>query len=164
MNAIINHETYGQIVYNENFWTGKKSLMINGIYLTKTDKRTFLYSNEGQSQSFVLRGNFLRGANITIDKEIIQLTPPLKWYELVLPIIVLIALLSWGNSPVLVSIFPIVGGAIGGVIDAIGGLFSIHTMKSIKSIPLKLLAWFGISILTILVNFLVAIFIIAALA
>jgi len=164
MNAIINHETYGQIIYNENFWTGKKTLMVNGKHLTKTNRKTFLYSDESQSKSFVLSGSFLKGAILTIDNEKIQLTPPTKWYELLLPMIVFIALLSWGTSPALVTIFPIVGGAIGGAIDAIGSFSSMLTMKSIKSVPFKLLAWLGISILTILVNFLVATLIISALA
>ncbi|MBQ2714227.1 MAG: hypothetical protein IJF76_01165 [Clostridia bacterium] len=163
MNATINHETYGQIVYNESFWTGKKTLMVNGKNLTKIDKQTFSYSNEGQSKYFVLDGNFLKGVFLTIDKEKIQLVPPLKWYEIFLPVIVFVALLVWANSPTLVLIFPLVGGAIGGLIGGIGTLSSVLAMKSIKSIPHKFLAWLGISILTVLVNFLVTTLIIATL-
>ena len=163
MRAIINNETYGQIVYEENFWTSKKTLMINGKYLTKINRKTFSYSNEGQNVEVVLGGNFVKGAQLTINNEKIQLTPPIKWYELLLPICVFALLLAWGSSPSLVLIFPIVGGAIGGLIDGVGLVLSMITMKSIKRIPLKLLAWFGISALTILINFLVATFIIAAL-
>ncbi len=164
MRSIIDHETYGQIVYEESAWTGKKTLLINGKYLTKTDKKTFSYSNGDEKQQFVLGGNFLRGAHITDGKEKIQLTQPIKWYELLLPIITFVALLLWASVPSLVLIFPLVGGAIGGLIGGIFMVVSMLVMKSIKNVSLKILAWLGISVLTIFVNFLVAAFIIAALA
>ena len=164
MKSIINHETYGQIIYDESFWTGKKNVIVNGQYLTKTDKNTFLYSNGQQSQYFILSGNFIKGASLTFGQQTIQLTPPIKWYELLLPIIAFIALLFWGTIPTLVAIFPLVGGAIGGLIDGIGSVTSALVMKCIKSVPYKLLAWLGITVLTILVNFLVATLVISALA
>jgi hypothetical protein len=163
MKAIINHETYEQIVYDESAWTGKKTLMVNGKYLTKIDKKTFFYSNGQERQYFVLGGNFLKGAFVTVGKDKIQLTPPVKWYEMLLPILVFITLLVWGSSPSLVLIFPLVGGALGGLIDGIGVVLSVLAMKSIKNVPLKLLAWLGLSVLTVLVNFLVTTFLIAAL-
>ena len=164
MRSIIDHETYGQIVYEESPWTGKKTLLINGKYLTKTGKKTFSYSNGDEKQQFAIGGDFLRGAHITDGKEKIQLTRPIKWYELLLPIITFIALLVWASVPSLVLIFPLVGGAIGGLIGGICMVVSMLVMKSIKNVSLKILAWLGISVLTVLVNFLVATFIIAALA
>ena len=57
-----------------------------------------------------------------------------------------------------------ISGAIGGLIDGIGSATSALVMKCIKSVPYKLLAWLGITVLTILVNFLVATLVISALA
>lgn len=36
MKKIIKHENHGDIVYEENFWTGKKNITINGAVATKT--------------------------------------------------------------------------------------------------------------------------------
>ena len=163
MKSVIDHETYGQIVYDESFWLGKKTLMINGKYLTKVNRKTFSYSNEAENKQVYLGGNFLTGAHLTIDQEKIQLTPPIKWYELLLPILVFCFMIIWGSVPSLVLMFPLVGGALGGLIDGVGIISSILAMKSIKRISIKLLAWLGISALTILINFLVATFLIAAL-
>lgn len=162
MTTFVNHDTYGQIVYNENFWTGKKDLMVNGKYLTKIDKKTFRFTNGEEEKYFIIGGNFLRGAYITVGSDKIQLTPPIKWYEATLPILLFITLLVWGSSPQLVSIFPLVGGAIGGLINAVGMILSMLTMKSIKKIWLKLFAWLGISALNILANFLICSFLIAS--
>ena len=163
MKTFVNHEVYGQIVYDESFWTGKKNLMVNGKYLTKIDKKTFFYSDGEKKQYFIIGGNFVKGAFVTAGTEKIQLTPPIKWYEALLPILFFIVAMAWSSSVKLVTIFPIAGGAIGGLIDGLGVVFSILAMKSIKNVPLKLLAWLGISALTILVNFIATCFIIAAL-
>ena len=164
MKTFINHPTYGQIVYEEAFWTSKKTLQVNGKYLTKIDKSNFILNDGEQKKCFSVRGNLLFGAYATVGREKIELTPPLKWYEILLNILFFTFFLIWSNNVNLVSIFPLVGGAIGGIIVALGMFLSILASKPIKSIPLKLLVWLGGILLTILVNFLVAIFIISALA
>lgn len=162
MKTFINHETYGQIVCEENFWTGKKNLIINGKYLTKIDKKTFCYNDGKEDKYFTLNGSFIRGLYISVGIDKIQITPPIKWYELILPIFLFAVLLVWGSSVRLCSILPIVGGAVGGLINALGMILSMLAMKSMNSVWLKLLVWLGISALTVLINFTVAIFIIAA--
>ena len=47
----------------------------------------------------------------------------MKWYEYILALIIPIFVLTWGNSVYLCSIFPIVGGAIGGAISALAMIF-----------------------------------------
>ena len=39
MNVTINHAEFGDIVYEESFWTGKKSVSINGAPLEKISKK-----------------------------------------------------------------------------------------------------------------------------
>ena len=31
MKEIVQHPIYGEIIYNENFWTGKKKIAVNGV-------------------------------------------------------------------------------------------------------------------------------------
>ncbi len=114
MKKIIKH-SYGEIIYNESFWTGKKEILINGKKLKKIDKTVFEYIDEERQISQVyLTGNFLSGAEITLDSQTIRITEPTKWYEYILTALIFIVVIIWGNSSVLCSIIPIVGGAIGG--------------------------------------------------
>ena len=43
MRNITKHEVYGEIIYDESFWTGKKEVYINGVKLAKVDKKTYSY-------------------------------------------------------------------------------------------------------------------------
>ncbi len=164
MKSVINHDEYGQIVYEEALWTNKRTLQVNGKYLTKIDKSNFILNDGEQKKCFSVRGNLLFGAYATVGREKIELTPPLKWYEILLNILFFTFFLIWSNNVNLVSIFPLVGGAIGGIIVVPGMFLSICASKRIKNVPLKLLTWLGGILLTILINFLVTVFIIAALA
>mgnify|MGYP003319439936 FL=1 len=38
MRVVVNHETYGEIVYEESFWTGKKEISVGGIPLFEVRK------------------------------------------------------------------------------------------------------------------------------
>ena len=43
MKSVVQHEKYGNIIYEENFWTGKKTITIDGTRLEKASKTEFLY-------------------------------------------------------------------------------------------------------------------------
>lgn len=55
MKVTVNHPVHGEIVFEENFWTGKKKLSVNGKKLQKVGKKTF--AGEGD-KTFFLEGNF----------------------------------------------------------------------------------------------------------
>lgn len=136
MKKIIQHETYGEILYEESIWTGKKYLTIGGEALEKLSKNQFKMQDESIA---TIIGNTLKGASLNIKGETISLTPKIKWYEIALCILPLLLTLTWGNIPALCAIVPIVGGAIGG---AIGGAFSVlglFLLRSVKPIWLKIL-------------------------
>ena len=164
MRAVVNHEKYGEIVYKESFWTGRKNLSINGNALKCESKNMFSYDN-GESKIIVtVFGNFVKGAKVKINDEKIQIVPNIKWYEVALGVIMFAFFIVWGNVPQLCAMFPIVGGAIGGFVSALFGIGGVVTMKFMKKIWMKLVVWvvcFGaalginyglaIAILTILV-------------
>lgn len=84
MKVTVNHPVHGEIVFEENFWTGKKKLSVNGKKLQKVGKKTF--AGEGD-KTFFLEGNFLTGNRLQAGNEEIVLTPALKWYEVVLSVL-----------------------------------------------------------------------------
>ena len=72
MNVTINHAEFGDIVYEESFWTGKKSVSINGTPLEKISKKQFRLQDGG---TVTVSGNFLQGACLNLNGETIRLTP-----------------------------------------------------------------------------------------
>lgn len=147
----ITHEKYGEIVFDENFWTGKKKLSINGTLLNKVARRKYSLNHDGAEKEVTLVGNYLAGSSIEIDGEKIQLTPRIKWYEMIIPIIFAAILLFWGTSVELCKIVPILGGAIGGAINGIFTILNIFCVKSVRKIYLKIIIAIVIGILNFLV-------------
>lgn len=136
MKQTIQHEKYGEILYNENFWTGKKSLSMNGAPLTKISKKEFQTAN---GVTGTITGSFLLGACLSIEGETIRLTPKITWYEIVLCLLPFILIMIWGNVVELCLIVPVVGGAIGGAISGMLSVVSLFVMRSVKPVWAKIL-------------------------
>lgn len=158
MKITINHPTYGEIVYDESIWTGKKTLQMNGSTCFAVSKKEFLVGD----QKIRLSGNLFSGIRLSINQETIELSPRPTWYEIVLAILPLAFLLTWGNSPTLCAIFPVVGGAIGGAIGGACTMTSLLFMKNANSIAKKLLIGVGMFAAAILVSFLLALLVLSA--
>ena len=47
----------GTILYEESVWTGKRKLFLNGKELTKVNKKTFVYEENGEKKEFIVEGN-----------------------------------------------------------------------------------------------------------
>ena len=164
MKSTVQNETWGEIVYSESFWTGKKEIFINGTQLKKINKNTFSYENGETQETVMLHGSFLKGTTVGIGGELISMTPPATWYEWMLSILPFTIIMIWGNVPALCAIIPVVGGAIGGAISGALGALSMILMKSLKNAWQKVLVGLAMIAATFLVCFVVAIGIIAALA
>ena len=152
MKEIVQHSIYGEIVYNESFWTGKKALTINGVDAKPISKKEYMV-NEKRA---ILKGSFLKGSTLLIEGETIQLSPKAKWYEIILAIIPFLFLLTWGNSASLCSIFPVVGGAIGGALGGVGAVISLFLMKTQKNPIVKTVVGIIVAVATILIAFVLA--------
>ncbi|MGM9858297.1 MAG: hypothetical protein ACI311_03505 [Bacilli bacterium] len=156
MKKVVHNYLVGDILYEESFWTGKKSLSFNGTPLTKVDKRTFKTvlkdeNNEEKETFITVRGSFISGTFLDFNKTSIEIYPKLKWYEIILCLLPFILDLIWGNSVTLCSIIPVVGGAIGGLISALFSFLSVFLMRKTSNILVKiaialavLLASFGV--------------------
>lgn len=136
-----NHPTLGEIVYNENNWTGKKSLFVNGKELTRTDKTTFVYEEGENKTDIKVEGNFLKGAALKYKDESIEISPSMKWYEILLSVFIVAFVCIWGNITACVQIFPIIGGAIGGAISGLFAVLNLICMKAVRKVWLKIIIW-----------------------
>ena len=133
MKEIVQHPIYGEIIYNENFWTGKKKIAVNGVDAQPISKKEYMV-NEKRA---LLTGNFLTGSTLHIAGEAIQLSPKIKWYEIIL------------------AIFPVVGGALGGALGGVGAIVSMYFMKNKKPL-VKALIGIIVAASTILIAFILA--------
>ncbi len=159
MKASTHHVGYGEIEYNENFWTGKRELTVGGQKLTKKKKNVYTLNSETGNLDCRIKGSFLTGATLHIDQDVIQLSESCKWYEIFCSVLIFAFVLIWGNIPDLCEIIPIVGGAIGGGISGLGACVNLFLMRRTKNAGLKLLVWLGMFLGTIAICFLIAQFI-----
>ncbi len=159
MNVTIEHPKYGKISYDENAWTGRKTIVVGIRPCTKLNRRTFRLEDGTVAR---IRGNFLSGSTLLIGDEEFPLTPRVKWYEVVLAVLPFIFDVVWGNVVELVAIFPIVGGAIGGLICGAGMFLSLYFMRKVKVWWQKVLIGLLVGAAAILICYAIAVIILAA--
>ena len=156
MRVSVHHVGYGQIEYDENFWTGKRELTVNGQKLLKKKKNVYQLNAENGVLECRIKGSFLMGATLCVDQDVIQLSEPCKWYEIFCSVLIFSFILVWGNIPSLCKIIPLVGGALGGGISGMTACMNLFLMRGTKKAGFKLLIWLGMFLGTIAVCFLIA--------
>lgn len=157
MKRIIEHALYGQIEYNENIWTGKRDISINGIKLIKDKKNVYIYDTGENKISVFIQGSVFTGINLIVGKETIEIEKKAAWYETACSIAIFALVLIWGNNTYLCSIVPIIGGAIGGAISGGMAILNLLAMKSVKNVAVKFAIWFAMLIATLGICFVLAI-------
>ena len=157
------HDTYGEIIYDENFLSGKKQISIGGKTLTKSKRNIYMYKDLNTSLTAVVKGNALFGVKITINNgtEIPMVAAP-KWYETMIAICILCIGLVLGNIPFVV-IVPVVGGALGGAISGAMAIIALSIIKPIPKLAMKLLIGIALFALTFFICHILALIFIAAL-
>ena len=81
MKSVIEHPKYGKIEYVENFWNGKKELIVSGVYLRPRGKTIFVGEYDELDKDFEVIGNYAAGATLKVDGEKFELVPKTKAYE-----------------------------------------------------------------------------------
>lgn len=164
MKITIQHTTYGEIIYEESIWTGKKELTVNGVKAQKTSKKTFIVDGKNA----IINGSLYTGMTLVIDIIPIEIVPKPKWYELVLSILPISFWLTWGYHPAFYSNVSVVGGAIiGAICGALGGLaiaISLPAMINSKTVVKKIIVGVAVFVITTLVAYVLEIALIGALA
>jgi len=160
-----NHPIYGEIAVEESFWTGKKTVYVNGNMLEQVGKNDFAIKNDQGIVYLSLKGNMMTGIKAIISGEEIKIGGSPKWYELVVLIVAFIFNFIWGLSANLCSIIPIVGGAIGGGINgfvlAIGYVIMRKTQKPLFKILIGLGAWIVAFAICAIIGFIIIIMAVA---
>lgn len=138
MKHIINHSTYGEIVYEESFWTGKKNITINNEKFLKINKKNYsgkLNEEDLEPTIIELNGTYLMGVTLRIDSKIIEVVPKIKWYEFILVLLPFVIDMILSFVPVL----PILGGALGGLITVLAGFLELTLIRKTESVAMKIL-------------------------
>lgn len=157
MKYSVKYNALGEVSYDESLWTGRKKIFVNGKELKKTARNTYEYIGEdGVSVPVYLSGNILTGAKLTYKNECVRLTPQTKWYEFVLAVFMVVFICVWGNNVYLVSIIPMVGGAIGGLIAAVCAIVFVIVSKNFKKVVFKLLIFLACFAVEVMLAFAVA--------
>ncbi|MDY2889502.1 MAG: hypothetical protein SOU19_08065 [Candidatus Caccosoma sp.] len=153
----------GEVNVVESGLSGKMKVFVNGNELTQISKNEFAYIDENnETINFIVTGNLLKGINLRVNQMDYQMSPKSSPLEIFLALLPFIFDIIWGNIPSTVGIFPIVGGAIGGVITALLGMTSLIFMKKTKNVLFKLLIGLGFAIIAILICYLIALAILSA--
>lgn len=132
MDKTIRHPVYGVIRYDENIWTGKRTLAINGTILRKAKKNIYTLGEGESAIPVTLKGNALTGVSVMVQGQEIVILPKPSALEYILSFLPFALIIIWSNNPVLCSIIPVVGGAIGG---AVGGAGMVACLCMIREKP-----------------------------
>lgn len=117
-----------KVEYEESFWTGKKSIKLDGNKLIKTGKKVYVY----EENRYELNGNFIFGATLTGPEEKIVLVRKLnvlEWILVALPLILVF-----------------IGGALGGALGALAACSIAALARNVKNIILKIAVSVAISV------------------
>ncbi len=164
MEIKIQDEKYGLIVYSESFWTGKKEIFVQNKLLGKVTKNKFYLMQENETVYFYIKGNALTGVELAVEKRTHTIIPKTKWYEHLLAWSIVLVNIVFGNIPAMLAVFPVVGGAIGGFVSALFACLCLNMIKKQNNILFKVLIALGFHIASLLSCFVLAFWIIGALA
>lgn len=159
MSITIPHAKYGTLVYDENIWTGKRTLYCNDTPCLKLSRNTFRMDDGTVA---TLKGSTLTGVKLLLGAETIQVSAPAKWYEYVLALLPFVFDMIWGNIPATLKIFPIVSGAIGGIICAVAAVLSFFLMRKTEKWWLKVLIGIAVGAVAVLICYAIALALLSA--
>jgi hypothetical protein len=109
MKAVIQHETYGTIIFKETFF-GKETLIINNEQLVQVSETRFRFSSKKDAPDVIVRGTIVTGVKMYINGEVIQLLARPTNTVLELSLAIILAVIVGGLCTPLHYIFPMANG------------------------------------------------------
>ena len=134
MLALSSHAKIGKIWFEQNFWTGKISITVDGIPLVKLSRNIYTYERDGVRYTVIIRGNKFSGMRLNFSSNEKNATPidvPIvegyKVYEYVIAFISTFLVCLWINIALFIpdKYLPIKMNAILGVVPAVFALIAL---------------------------------------
>ena len=144
MKVVINNELTNnkELYFEEGFWTGKRTIIYDGVTLTKVKRNLFEYTDGVNTERFEVKGNQLVGITIKMFGNEVEIASKLKWYEIVMAIVVFAPCVLFGA----------IGGAIGGLL----GFTNLVIIRKIEKWWLKLIISVQFTAIGLLASYLIA--------
>ena len=114
-----------ELYFEENFWTGKRTIKYNGVTLNKVKNNLYEYNDGEVSEQFEVKGNQLVGITIKMFGKEVDIARKLTWYEIVMAVFVFVPCILFGA----------VGGAIGGAL----GFTNLTIIRQVEKLYLKII-------------------------
>ena len=158
MKETVVNQKYGIVVYEENDWTGARSVTFSNYLLVNVDKQTYTFNDGEESHIVKIVGSAFTGVKLVVDNvEEIEMTKPTLWYEYIFAVLPFAFVMIWQFMPLdIYFTFPIVGGAIGGAISGGLGFASLAIMKKTNNPLFKVLIGLAFFILVAVICYIVA--------
>ncbi len=143
---------YGEIVYEEELFSGKKKVILNGTEMTKEIGRTYVCPYGDEEIRGKLKGNIFTGVKLKIEDDNIVLVKMAKWYEILLS--VLIPVIIFGLNNLILPLFDgAIVGAFTGVVSVLAMFVSVVLMKKMNHIGLKIFVFGGVFLCAVLLSY-----------
>lgn len=144
--SINNKETFNKtLYYEENLWTGKRTILYYGTPLKKLSYNKYLYERNGLKETFEVNGNSLVGVKIKMFDRQIKVIRPLNWYEILLSVLVFVSFFVFSGFSNSVWLGALLGG-IGGSI-CVTNLFLVKLSNNIWQKILLSIVMIGLGLL-----------------
>ena len=155
---IINEQTkFKELTYEENFWTGKRTITYDGIPLQKIKRGLYEFEYQGKTEKLIVKGTQLIGIKITLFGNTFQIERNITWYEFTLSILSFVACLVFIflNHFKNAWLATLTGGIFGGLG---GGLFvtNLYLMKRIDKLYIKIILSIEILLLAMLICYILS--------
>lgn len=152
MKIIINNEQTNnkELYYEEGFWTGKRTIIYDGVRLTKIKRNLFEYKNGETTEQVEVVGNQIVGITIKMLGKEIEVARKLAWYEIVMAVLVFIPCVLFGA----------IGGAIGGAL----GCTNIVIIRNVKKLYMQVIISTMFMIVSLLLSYIIAVLIFKAIS
>lgn len=144
MKVIINNEKTQNkpLQYQEGFWSGKKTIIYDGVKLEKEKRNVYIYKKDNVKETVSVKGNQLYGINIVMFGQEIEILRKLLWWEYLLAVLVF--------APGLLF------GALGGFIGGLLGICNLFFIRNFEKIYFKIIISVELSIISGLLSYVLA--------
>ena len=152
MKVVVNNEQTNnkELYYEENLWTGKRTIVYDGVTLTKVKRNLFEYKNGETTEQVEVIGNQLLGITIKMLGKEIEVARKLAWYEIVMAVLVFAPCILFGA----------IGGAIGGAL----GFTNIVIIRNVKKIYLQIIISIMFMLIGLLMSYVIAVLVLKAIS